>query len=270
MRQMTCYFKQSGVKNMADNTRINLKHYIGKPFRSDAFAIITAVALGIGGGAGVGIGLHSALDDAPDTDGTAQQTAAFQELSSGIDALGLEKAQIEIAQKQHELGVLKGSLTGDAVQESEQAVSQMRKNFALQSYGTLLELFNHGTQSAEADISEAQFVELTQAFEKTAGSTEAFGLKLNANNAAYLDEARIKAAKDDALTGNPVADAQVIYANMKDSAETPESLGALAGMLSGVGLLFLALFACMGHLQEWSYEDKRVARRPKKQKTLNH
>ncbi|MBL1146805.1 MAG: hypothetical protein HND56_09865 [Pseudomonadota bacterium] len=255
---------------MSENTRINLKHYIGKPFRSDAFAIVTAIALGIGGGTGIGVGLHNVLDTAPDLDGTAQQETAFQELSAEISAIGLEKAQIEIAQKQHELGVLKGTLTGDAATESADAVAQMQKDLALQSYGTLLDLFNHGTQGAEADVSEAQFVELAQAFEKTAGSTEAFGLELNADNAAYLDEARIEAAKDGELTGNPVADAQVIHANMKSSAENPEVLGGFAGMISGIGLMFLMLFAGMDRLQDWSYEDKRVARRPKKQKGLNH
>ncbi|TNE28924.1 MAG: hypothetical protein EP349_07335 [Alphaproteobacteria bacterium] len=255
---------------MADDTRINLKHYIGKPFRSDAFAIITAIALGVGGGAGVGIGLHNATDTAPDMDGTAQQETAFQELSADISAIGLEKAQIEIAQKQHELNVLQGTLTGDAVTESTDAIAQMKKDLALQSYGTLLDLFNHGTQGAEADVSEAQFVELAQAFEENAGSTEAFGLKLTANNAAYLDEARVEAAKESKLTGNPVADAQTIYAKMNSSAENPEVLGTLVGTLSGIALLLLTLFAGMDKLQDWSYESKRVARRPKKQKGLNH
>lgn len=255
---------------MSDDTRINLKHYIGKPFRSDFFAIATAIALGVGGGTGIGIGLHNATDTAPDTDGTAQQEVAFQELSSEITALDLEKSQIEIAQKQHELNVLQGTLTGDAATESEQAVAEMRKDFALQSYGTLLDLINHGTQGAEADVSEAQFAELVQAFEKTAGSTEAFGLDLDANNAAYLDEARMEAAQEGELTGNPVTDAQVIHANMNSSAEGPEALGTIAGMLSGMALLFLTLFAGMDKLQDWSYESKRVARRPKKQKGLNH
>jgi len=255
---------------MTDKTKINLKHYIGKPFRSDTFAIITAVALGIGGGAGIGTSVHNATDTAPDLEGTAQQETVFQEMSSDISALGLEKSQIEIAQKQHELNVLNGTLSGDAIAESEHAVADMRKNFSLQSYGTLLDLFNHGTAGAEADVSEAQFITLAQAFEKTAGSTEAFGLTINANNAAYLDEARMEAAKDGELTGNPVADAQTIHANMKSFTEAPEVFGTLAGTLSGVGLVILTLFAGLGRLQDWGYEDKRVARRPKKQKGLNH
>lgn len=254
---------------MADNTGINLKHYIGRPFRSDAFAIVAAAAIGIGGGAGIGIGAHSLMDKAPDTDGTAQQTAAFQELSSGIDALGLEKAQIDIAQKQHELNVLNGTLSGDAIADSRQAVSQMRKDFALQSYGTLLDLMTHGVAGAEADISEAQFTALTETFEKTAGSAESFGLKIDANKAAYLDESRMKAAKDGKLTGNPVADTQVIYNNMSTSAEKPEVLGGLAGVVSGLALIFMTMFGAE-RLQNWSYEDKRVARRPKKKKGLNH
>lgn len=255
---------------MADNTRINLKHYIGKPFRSDAVAITASVLMGIGGGIGAGIGVNNALEEAPDVTGTAQQEAVYQDMIAQINALDLQEAQIDIAQKQHEIGVLDGSLTGEAVAASAQEIAEMRRNFELQGYGTLLDLFNHGAQGAEADISEAQFLELGKVFAEKIAPVSEFGFEITEATAAYLDDARQELGKDGKLTGSAINDAQQLQDYMSASAENPPALGFAAGMLTFIGLFFVMAFGGAERLQDWSYEDKRVARRPKKQKGLNH
>ena len=253
-----------------DNTRINLKHYIGKPFRSDAFAVTASVFLGIGGGIGVGGNVYNALEEAPDMTGTVQQEAAFQDILSDINALDLQEAQIDIAQKQHDLNVLDGTLTGDAVAESAQHIAETRKSFELQSYGTLLDLFNHGTQGAEADISEAQFLELGKVFEEKIAPASDFGFKITKATAAYFDDARTELGKDGKLTGSNINDAQKIQDYMTESASNPPSLGFGAGLLTFMLICLSMLTAGMDRLQSWSYEDKRTARRPKKSKGINH
>ncbi|TNE28923.1 MAG: hypothetical protein EP349_07330 [Alphaproteobacteria bacterium] len=254
----------------SDNTRINLKHYIGKPFRSEAFAITASILLGLGGAVGVGVNVNNALEEAPDVTGTAQQEAAYQDMLSKINALDLQEAQVDIAQKQHEIGMLDGSLTGDAATESAQHIAEMRRNFELQGYGTLLDLFNHGAQGGEADISEAQFLELGKVFEDKISPVSDFGFKITEGTAAYLDDARTELGNDGKLTGSAINDAQQIQEYMSEAAGNPAGLGFGLGMLTFIGIFFSMLFAGAERLQDWGYEDKRVARRPKKQKGLKH
>jgi hypothetical protein len=253
-----------------DNTRINLKHYIGKPFRNDAVAFVTGAVVVLGGAIGTGIGIHSALDNAPDATGTALQETAYQEALGSINALDLKQTQIEIAQKQHDLNVLDGTLTGDAIAADERNLRKMNEDFAFESHRTLVGLFNAGVPGQEADISEQQFLELAKVFEEKIGTTEGFGLEINAESAAYLDEARMDMADDDEITGNPVIDAQRLSEKMTAAVGDNIGLSALSGFgaLLVIGLLLIPIG---GKLEDWSFESKRVERRrPKKSKGINH
>lgn len=254
-----------------DNTRINPKHYIGRTFtQNEAVAVISALTLVIGGAIGTGWGIHSSLDKAPDTDGTALQETVYQEALGSINALDLKQTQLEISQKQHDLNVLNGTLTGDAVTEAERELRKMSEDFAFESHRTLVGLFNAGEPGEEADISEQQFVELTKVFEDKIGTVEGFGLKINADNAAYLDEARLDMAKDKEITGNPVIDAQTLSDKMNSMSENPAAISMLGG-LGALLALALLLIPIGGKLDDWSYERKRVERRrPKKNKGINH
>lgn len=253
-----------------DNTRINLKHYIGKPFRNDAVALVTGAVIVLGGAIGTGMGIHSALDSAPDATGTALQETAYQEALSSINALDLKQTQIEIAQKQHDLNVLDGTLTGDAVSTDERDLRKMNEDFAFESHRTLVGLFNAGEPGQDADISEQQFVELAKVFEDKIGGIEGSGLEIDADNAAYLDEARRDMAEDDEITGNPVIDAQTLSDKMASMSEDPTGLGVLGGFVTMIALLFASIGA-FGKLEDWSFESKRVERRrPKKSKGINH
>lgn len=254
----------------SDNTRINLKHYIGKPFRNDAISLVTGAVIVIGGAVGTGMGIHAALDDAPDATGTALQETAYQEALGSINALDLQQTQLEIAQKQHDLNVLNGTLTGDAIAADERNLRKMNEDFAFESHRTLVGLFNAGEPGQEADISEQQFLELAKVFEDKVGSVDGFGLKIDADNAAYLDEARTDMAEDDDITGNPVIDAQTLSDKMESMSEDPAGLGAVGGFLAMIALLF-ATFGAYSKLEDWAWEDKRVERRrPKKTKGINH
>ncbi|MBL1146806.1 MAG: hypothetical protein HND56_09870 [Pseudomonadota bacterium] len=253
-----------------DNTLINLKHYIGKPFRNDAVAFVTGAVVVLGGAIGTGIGIHSALDNAPDATGTALQETAYQEALGSINALDLKQTQIEIAQKQHDLNVLDGTLTGDAIAADERNLRKMNEDFAFESHRTLVGLFNAGEPGQEADISEQQFVELAKVFEDKIGGIEGSGLTIDADNAAYLDEARVDMAEDGDITGNPVIDAQTLSDKMESMSEDPAGLGVLGGFVTLIALLFASIGAYT-KLEDWSFESKRVERRrPKKTKGINH
>ncbi|TNE28922.1 MAG: hypothetical protein EP349_07325 [Alphaproteobacteria bacterium] len=255
----------------SDNTRINPKHYIGRTFtRNDAVATISALIVMLGGAAGTGIGIHSALDKTPDTAGTALQETAYQEGLSSINALDLQQTQLEIAQKQHDLDVLNGTLTGDDIAADKRNLRKMNEDFAFESHRTLVGLFNAGVPGQEADISEQQFLELAKVFEEKIGTTEGFGLEINAESAAYLDEARADMADDDEITGNPVIDAQTLSDKMAGMNENPTGFGVLGafGALLVIGLMLIPIG---GKLEDWAWEDKRVERRrPKKTKGINH
>jgi hypothetical protein len=254
-----------------DNTRINPKHYIGRTFtQNEAVAVFSALTFVIGGAVGTGFGIHSSLDKAPDTEGTALQETVYQEVLGSINALDLQQTQLEIAHKQHDLDVLNGTLTGDAVAEAERNLRKASENFSFDSHRTLVGLFNAGEPGQEADISEQQFVELTKVFEDKIGTLEGFGLKFNTDNAAYLDEARADMAKDKEITGNPVIDAQTLSDKMSGMSDNPAGFSVLGGFGALLALAFL-LIPIGSKLEDWAYQGKRVERRrPKKPKTINH
>jgi len=254
-----------------DNTRINPKHYIGEFFHdNDAVAIISALTIVLGGAIGTGISINSALEETPDAIGTAIQETAYQEALGSINALDLKQTQLEISQKQHDLDILNGTLTGDAVVAAERNLRKMGEDFAFESHRTLVGLFNAGEPGQDADISEQQFVELAKVFEEKIGTVDGFGLEINADNAAYLDEARVDMAEDGDITGNPVIDAQTLSDKMAKMSEDPAGLGVLGGFGALIALAFL-LIPVASKLEDWSYEDSRVERRrPKKTKGINH
>jgi len=254
---------------MTDNTRINLKHYIGKPFRNEAVALVTGIGLALGGGIGSGFAIHSALDENVDTDGTVLQETAYQEALGSIQSLELQQNQLEIAKKQHEIDILTGELSGDDLSQNKRNLRLMSEDVAFESLRTLVGLFNAGEPGQEADISEQQFFELAQKFEESVGSTESFGLEIDVDNAAYFDEARIAMAEAGDVTGNPAIDAQTLSDKMSSMSENPSAFGVLGGFGAMV-LLILASIGGLGKLEDWSYESRRVERRRPKKNAMNH
>lgn len=251
-----------------ENTRINLKHYIGKPFRSSAMCLVTTFGLALAGGITVGGNVADNQTIAPDTDGTAQQEAAYQNVLNGITALEEGKTALEIAQKRHELGSLTGDLSGDALSASSREIGSMQRDFAFQGQSVLMDMLMHGTPGSEADISEAKVVELANLFTKKVGATSDFGVPLSVDKIAYLDEARQEMGKD-GFSNNPLKDVQTL--NKKMSSEV-SNVGDNS-FLSGVGTFFgLMLMLAIGvtKLEHWGkYEPRRVPSRGKK-KTVNH
>lgn len=200
---------------MADeNTRINLKHYIGKPFRSDAFAILTALGVALGGGITVGSNV------------TDNQTASLTRTAPHSKTLPIRtswtvsphwkkgKTALKIAQKRHELGSLTGDLSGDALNESSREIGTMQRNFSFQGQSVLMDMLTHGAAGSEADIAENKVVELANLFTEKVGSTSDFGVPLSVDKIAYLDEARQAMGKD-GFSNNPVKDLQKLDSEMK-------------------------------------------------------
>ncbi|TNE28921.1 MAG: hypothetical protein EP349_07320 [Alphaproteobacteria bacterium] len=251
-----------------ENTRINWKHYLGKPFRSNAMCIITTFGLAAAGGISVGTNIADDQTLTPDTEGTAQQEAAYQNILDGITALEEGKTALEIAQKRHELGSLTGDLSGDALNASSREIDDMQRNFAFQGQGVLMDMLMHGTAGNEADISEDKVVELANLFTKKVGATSDFGVPLSVDKIAYLDEARQEMGKD-GFSNNPVKDLQKLDSEMKSQLSSAGD----TGFFSGVGTFFgLMLMLAIGvtKLEHWGkYEPRRVPARSKK-KAVKH
>jgi|TARA_R110002124_G_scaffold208383_4_gene374758 hypothetical protein len=251
-----------------ESTHINLKHYIGKPFRSGGVCLATIFGLALAGGITVGGNVTDNQTASPDTDGTAQQDAAYQNVLDGITALEEGKTALEIAQKRHELGSLTGDLSGDALNESSREIGNMQRNFSFQGQSVLMDMLTHGAAGSEADIAENKVVELANLFTEKVGSTSDFGVPLSVDKIAYLDEARQEMGKD-GFSNNPVKDLQKLDSEMKSQL----SAAGDAGFFSGAGTFFgLMLMLAIGvtKLEHWGkYEPRRVPARAKK-KSVNH
>jgi len=254
---------------MADeNTRINLKHYIAKPFRGDGFCLATTFGLAIAGAISVGFNIAEDQTLAPDAEGTVRQESAYQSVLNGITALEESKTTLEIAQKQYELSSLTGDLSGDDLAQSASDISGMQRDMAFQGQGVLMDMLMHGTTGAEADISEQKVVELANIFTEKVGPTADFGVSLSAGKIAYLDEARQSMGKDGFST-NPVKDLQKLDDTMKSQLSAPGDTGFLSGFGTFFALI-ISLAIGVSKLQKWAhYEPRTVPARPKK-RTINH
>lgn len=251
-----------------ENTRINLKHYIGKPFRSSGFCIAATFGLAIAGGATVGSHVSENRLLAPDTDSTAQQETAYQNVLDGITALADGKTALEIAQKKHELGNLTGDLSGDALSRSSRDISAMQRDIAFQGQGVLMDLLMHGTAGSEADISERKVVELANIFTKKVGPTADFGLPLSVNKIAYLDEAR-QAMDKDGFSANPLKDLRALDEKMSREVSEVTDTGLRSAMGTFLGLMVLCLIG-VTKLEKWGrYEPRRLPARSRKN-AVNH
>lgn len=253
-----------------DNTKINLKHYIGKPFKNDAVAISTAFALAFAGAAGTGIGTYNAMSVAPDDVGTERADEVYQNILGGIGALEAQQTEIEIAKNQLEIDRMQG-LSDEALREAQNNLGTLKTDFAFAGKNILLDMFLHGERGAEADISEQQFLELSQVFADRVGPTQDFGLEITRKTAANLDEARIALGERDGYTGNPIADAR----QLKEITSTKSANAEGASILAGLGGFFAAgVLGMIGaiKLNGWGHQPACTRRRekPKKQKQFNH
>ena len=252
-----------------ENTRINLKHYIGKPFRSSGTCILTVFGIAIAGGITVGSNVSENQTLAPDAEGTPQQEAAYQNVLDGITALEDGKTALKIAQKKHELGSLTGDLSGDALSQSARDISAQQRDIAFQGSSVLMDMLMHGTAGSEADISEQKVVDLVNIFTEKVGPTADFGLSLSADKIAYLDETRQAMGKD-GFTANPLKDLHALDKKMTAQVSNAGDNGFLSGMGTFVGLMLLSIFG-VTKLERWGdYEPRRVPARRKKAKTINH
>lgn len=251
-----------------DNTRINLKHYIGKPFRSGGICLASVFGVALTGAITVGINVAENMTVMPDTDGTAQQETAYQNILDGITALEEDKTALEIAQKKHELATLTGELSGDALSRSAGEISVQQRDFAFQGQSVLMDMLMHGTAGSEADISERKVVELANIFTKKVGPTSDFGVPLSVNKLAYLDEARQAMGKE-GFTANPLKDFQLLNKKMDDEVSSVGDTGLSYGFTTFFVLMLLSLIGTT-KLERWGrYEPRRVPVRQKK-KAVNH
>lgn len=252
-----------------ENTRINLKHYIGKPFRNGGICGLTAFGIAFAGAITVGVNVSDNQTLAPDAEGTEQQETAYQNVLDGITALEDGKTALKIAQKKHELGSLTGDLSGDALSQSARDISAQQRDIAFQGQSVLMDLLMHGTAGSEADISEQKVMELANIFTEKVGPTADYGLPLSVNKIAYLDEARQAMGKD-GFSANPLKDLQALDKKMTAQVSNVGDNGALSGVGAFFGLLLLSVFG-ITKLERWGrYEPRRIPARPKKAKAINH
>ena len=250
------------------DTKINIRHYIGRAADNTAVAVTASIGLPILVGLGVGFGLDSQIDRGMDNVGTEQQQVAYAELSNNINALDLEQAQIELTEKQLEIQQMDGSLSGDALTQAQDDLDDLKRTFSINSQSTLLDIYMSGETGQEADISEQQAWQLTQAFTEKVMPPSDLGLdNINKKTLAYLDEAR----EDMKTTGNFIGDADALNKSMFEKNQVEESISVLAGTLSGVGLLmYLLLGEVIFGMGYWRHEEKRVPRRRKPKNSMNH
>ena len=255
----------------SDNTKANWKYHVGNVLAGGEGRFIITMLAGIAGAAaGTGITVGNMMDTELDQVGTENQTAVYQELSGDIQALELAESKIGLAEKQHEINFLSGDMSAEALAESAQNVADLKKSFAMESYGTLLDLYNSGTAGQEADLSEAQFIELHQMFNDKVADTDAMNMGMNKSMAAYLDEARIDMGEDDAYTGNPIADAQELQSRIVSMESDEVGAGLAAGMIALFAALFFGMFKGEDVLRDMARQPKRVPRRRKSGGGLNH
>lgn len=255
-----------------DNTRINPKHYIGRFFDNIGGTLSAAATTALVAGVGTGTVLNNSFDTTPDEIGTDRQEIVYQQFQENIASLSGMRQEIDIAKAQMELDHLRG-LSAEELQQVQDNITGMKFDLGLQSKGLLFQMLTHGETGAEADISERQFLELSQQFAQQVMPPEDLGMKITPHKAAVLDDARIKLGEKGELTGNPVIDAGNIYAEMKrsgnDRKEGPIVLGVFAGFLGAMAMLIAGL----GPLSDMRWRhDPRIRRRekPKRTKKFNH
>jgi len=250
------------------DTKINIKHYIGRAVDNTAVTVTSLIGLPVLVGLGVGFGLDSQINKEMDNVGTEQQQVAYAELSNNIHALDLKQAQIELSAKQLEINQMDGSLTGDALTQAQDDLQDLKRAFSINSQSTLLDIYMSGENGQEADISEQQAWELTQAFSEKVMPLSDLGLDhINPGTLAYLDEAR----QDIESTGNFIGDADALNQSMFEKSQNEEAVSVLGGVFSGIGLFMFLLFGeVIFRMGDWRYEDKRVPRRRKPKNSMNH
>lgn len=255
----------------SDNTKANWKYHVGNVLAGgEGRLLVTMIAGVLGTAAGAGLTVGNMMDTELDQVGTENQTALYQELSSDIQNLELTDTKIELAEKQHEINFLSGDMSAEAIAESAQNIADLKKSFAMESYGTLLDLYNSGQDGQEADLSEAQFLELHQMFNDKVADTDAMNMGMNKSMAAYLDEARIDMGEDGAYTGNPIADAQELQSRIKGMESNEFGAGFSVGMITFMLSLLFGMFKGEDVLRDMARQPKRVPRRRKSGGGLNH
>ena len=250
------------------DTKINIKHYIGRAVDNTAGTVTAMIGLPVLVGLGVGFGLDSQIDTDMDNVGTEQQQVAYAELLEGINALDLEQAQIELSEKQLEISQMDGSLSGDALTQAQDDLDDLKRAFSINSQSTLLDIYMSGAPGQEADISEQQAWELTQVFSEKVMPPSDLGLEnINPETLAYLDESR----EDLETTGNFIGDADALNKSMFEKSQNEEALSIFGGVFSAIGLLMFLLFGeVIFKMGDWKYEDKRIPRRRKPKNSMNH
>lgn len=255
----------------SDNTKASWKYHVGNVLAGgEGRRMLTMLAVMVGTAAGTGITVSNMMDTELDQVGTENQTAVYQELSSDIQALELAESKIGLAEKQHEINFLSGDMSAEALAESAQNIADLKKSFAMESYGTLLDLYNSGQDGQEADLSEAQFLELHQMFNDKVADTDAMNMSMNKSKASYLDEARIAMGEDEAYTGNPIADAQELQSRIQEMESGEFGAGFSVGMITFMLTMFFALFKGEDMLRDLARQPKRVPRRRRSGHNVNH
>ncbi|TVQ83272.1 MAG: hypothetical protein EA357_06360 [Micavibrio sp.] len=238
-----------------DNTRPNVKHYVGKTVNNyPAWIALSAMATG---------GLFTVLPNAMDTEQHALEhpgTAAQEEVVNFH-----ETRLAELQALRGEIGLLKAQAgLGD---ENTEQIGNLTSEFSRSAVTAYLDLYLHGATEDGPALSEENFDRLRSDFKQNVANPADFGFQKTIAT-GYLDEAmaatRINTSSDGAKF-EAVKDMNQKMAGEVKDASLPYFL-AVMGSMASTFLLFLLCASAYS----WREQPARVPRRKKPKSGFNH